>query len=264
MNGSMHFFNGNHVLYRSDTNAALSLVSDRYHIVQPQEVLEFFRDLVEDNGFSIETAGTLKGGRLIWALARTNFDSEVVENDLLKTYVLLATSCDKGMATTAQYTSVRVVCNNTMQMSLRGDAFANQVRIRHNTRFVPGSVHAEMGLNAKAVAEEFMLKMQHLASKPLSITQAESVIEKIFQDRGVQGAVRTKRGFTTVMQLFNGTGKGSRLPGVNGTAWGLLNAVTEYVDFHSPARNQNNRLHSSWFGSNAQLKSDTLEILEQV
>ncbi|MCU6502032.1 DUF932 domain-containing protein, partial [Rugamonas sp. A1-17] len=88
MNGSLHNFTGNNVLYRSDTNAPLSIVSDRYHIVQPKQILEFFRELVSEHGFSIETAGTLRGGKRIWALARTNFDDEVVQDDLVKTYLL--------------------------------------------------------------------------------------------------------------------------------------------------------------------------------
>ena len=59
------------VLYRSDTNTALSVVSNRYQVVQPMEVLEFYRDLTEYAGFELETAGVLKGGRKFWALART-------------------------------------------------------------------------------------------------------------------------------------------------------------------------------------------------
>lgn len=264
MNGTLHEFKDNDVLYRSDTNMPLSVVSSKYCVVQPLQVLEFFRDLVAENGFAIETAGSLKGGRRIWALARTNFDQEVVARDLVKTYLLLVTSCDKGMSTTAQYTSVRVVCNNTLQMSMNDEAFTNQVRIRHNTEFIPGSVHADLGLNAKEVAADFMTRMQALSEKSLSGSLAEKVIERVFHLRGVEGAIREKRGFKSVMALFNGAGKGSRLDGVAGTGWGLVNAVTEYVDFHSPARTQDNRLHNAWFGTGSELKSIVLDTMEQI
>ena len=50
------------VLYRSDTHAPLSVVSQRYQEVQPKEILEFYRDLTEQSGFELETAGVLKGG----------------------------------------------------------------------------------------------------------------------------------------------------------------------------------------------------------
>ena len=59
------------VLYRSDTHAPLSVVSQRYQEVQPMEILEFYRDLTEQSGFELETAGVLKGGKKFWALART-------------------------------------------------------------------------------------------------------------------------------------------------------------------------------------------------
>jgi len=57
------------VLYRSDTHAPLSVVSQRFQEVQPAEVLEFYRDLTEQSGFELETAGVLKGGKKFWALA---------------------------------------------------------------------------------------------------------------------------------------------------------------------------------------------------
>ena len=85
-------FDEQKVLYRSDTNSALSVVSNRYQVVQPMEVLEFYRDLTEQAGFELETAGVLKGGRKFWALARTGKSTVLKGNDLVNGYVLLATS----------------------------------------------------------------------------------------------------------------------------------------------------------------------------
>ena len=67
---SIRTFADNKVLYRSDTHAPLSVVSQRYQVVQPREILEFYRDLTEISGFELETAGRFKGGRKIWALAK--------------------------------------------------------------------------------------------------------------------------------------------------------------------------------------------------
>ena len=69
--GAIHSFPEQKVLFRSDTKAPLSVVSSRYHTVQPREVLEFYRDLTQVSGYELETAGVLKGGRKFWALART-------------------------------------------------------------------------------------------------------------------------------------------------------------------------------------------------
>ena len=122
------------VLYRSDTHAALSVVSQRYKVVQPQEVLEFYRDLSEVAGFELETAGVLKAGRRFWALARTGKSACLKGNDVVHSYLLLATSCDGTLATMAIPTSVRVVCNNTLAIALQG-ASAGAIKVPHSTHF---------------------------------------------------------------------------------------------------------------------------------
>jgi len=106
-------FEEQRVLYRSDTHAPLSVVSQRYQEVQPKEILEFYRDLTEQSGFELETAGVLKGGKKFWALARTGQSSALKSKDVSNGYILLATAFDGTLATTAQFTSIRVVCKNT-------------------------------------------------------------------------------------------------------------------------------------------------------
>lgn len=264
-NGTLHEFPEQHVLYRSDTNAPLAVVSKRYKEVQPGEVLEFFRDLIDGSGFSIETAGTLKGGRRIWALARTGYEAEVVARDSVKSYLLLATSCDGTIATTAQFTSVRVVCNNTLQMSLNrasGDQSADTVvRVRHNTEFDPNVVKEQLGLIGKQVFDEFMGRMQALSQKPFSVADADAVLRTLFS-KTTHDDVTESKGYKSVMNLFNGAGRGATLDGVEGTAWGLLNAVTEYYDYHTRSRSAANRLDSAWFGQGAAQKAVALQVIE--
>ncbi len=77
------------------------MVSARYQVVQPKQVLEFYRDLTEVSGYELETAGVLKAGRKFWALARTGKSSALKGNDVVNGYLLLATSCDGTLATTA-------------------------------------------------------------------------------------------------------------------------------------------------------------------
>ena len=258
INGSNHEYSNFNVLYRSDSNVPLSVVSQHYKLVQPKAVLEFFRDLVSHDGFSIETAGSLKGGRRIWALAKTHLDGEIVDGDFFKTYLLLVTSYDGSLATTAQFTSVRVVCNNTLQMSLGADT-QGQVRIRHNSVFDPLSVKDQLGLNAHRVYQDFMDKMTSLANQSVSQHQAKAVVTALMAKFSKEPA--ESRGYKVILDLFNGSAKGSKMDGVQGTAWGLLNAVTEYADFHIRAKDQDNRLNSAWFGAGAYLKKTAAAIL---
>lgn len=122
------------VLYRSDTQAPLSVVSQRYQVVQPREILEFYRDLTEVSGFQLETAGVLKGGKKVWALARTGRSATLQGNDVTNAYVLLAMACDETLATTAQFTAVWVVCNNTLAVAI--DDSTGAVKLPHSTHLM--------------------------------------------------------------------------------------------------------------------------------
>ena len=95
------------VLWRSDTGQDLSVVSNKYQVVQPKEVIDFYRDLTEKHGFEIEVVGALKGGRKVWALANTKHAFQLAGRDEVKGYLLLATSYDGTMSTQARFTSVR-------------------------------------------------------------------------------------------------------------------------------------------------------------
>ena len=136
-------FEEQRVLYRSDTHAPLSVVSQRFQEVQPMEILNFYRDLSEQSGFELETAGVLKGGKKFWALAKTGQTSALKGKDVSNGYILLATACDGTLATTAQFTSIRVVCNNTLAIALKGqNTSAGVVKVPHSTKF-----DAEHGMN---------------------------------------------------------------------------------------------------------------------
>lgn len=264
-NGELRTYKGSKVIYRGDNNAALSIVSEDYKIVQPSEVLEFFRDLTNTMGFTMETAGVLFEGRRLWALAKTNMETDVVPGDRVKGYLLLATSCDLGLATTAMYTSVRVVCNNTLSMSLREQDEA-AVKVRHSSVFDPQTVKDRLGLSKpKEVFDGFIARMQSLAHKPMSAAMSKDFLTELLVKRTTdKDNVAQSAAFKSIMGLFNGGGKGSGIEGVRGTAWGMVNAVTEYADFMARARSDNNRLSSAWFGPNANLKDQAVKLLETI
>ena len=253
-----------HVLFRSDTKAALSVVSDGFKVVQPGAVLEFFRDLTEDAGYALETAGVLFGGRRFWALARTPDAAEVGAGDSLRRYLLLSTSCDGSMATEARDTTVRVVCANTLGLAARDAA---KVRVTHRSVFDPKDAKERMGLGHAAFAAQMDL-FRRLADTKLADSEAVAMTAELF----VPGAMRlpdderakalASRPVRGVLDLFGGAAKGSALDGVRGTAWGWLNAVTEHVDHAARARSADNRRASAWFGAGDALKTRALEMAE--
>jgi phage/plasmid-like protein (TIGR03299 family) len=247
----------NKVLFRSDNHAPLSVVSKRYKVVQPRDVLEFYRDLVSAGGFELETAGVLKGGKKLWALAKTGQETLLRGGDKVKAYLLLATSCDGTLCTTAQFTSVRVVCNNTLQLAT-GD-HAGSVKVPHSTKFDPDQVKQALGLGMSAW-ETFLGSIKTLAARPVHKFEATNFLVNVLGDSNLPLPEQpNKKAMDNVYALFAGKGMGSDLAAANGTAWGLLNAVTEYVDHQRRARNQDYRLDSAWFGQGAIVKNRAFE-----
>lgn len=255
--GSIHTFPEQKVLYRSDTKAPLSVVSHRYQVVQPREVLEFYRDLMEFSGYELETAGVLKGGKKFWALARTGQSAELKGNDLVNGYLLLATSCDGTLATTATPTTVRVVCNNTLAISLNGATHA--IKVPHSTRFNPQTVKKQLGI-AVSQWDEFMYQMRALAERKVQWPEAMSFFRDVLchTHDPIPNVLPNKRALEKAQNLYEGKGRGSNLESARGTAWGLLNAVTEYVDHEQRARSSEYRMDSAWFGQGAQIKQRAL------
>lgn len=270
------------VLYRSDTHAPLSVVSQRFQEVQPRAILEFYRDLTEQSGFELETAGVLKGGKKFWALARTGQTAALKGKDVSNGYILLATACDGTLATTAQFTSIRVVCNNTLAIALNGQSSSlGVVKVPHSTRFEAEKVKQQLGISVRAW-DEHLYEMKQLTQRKVSQFEAKAYFDAVFnntsmsvaeqdeniiqfyRDVAAQNQVKDKsnpnaKAMGKVMEMFNGQGRGTSLSSAKDTAYGLLCSITEYVDHERRAMSTDHRLDSAWFGAGASIKQRGLE-----
>ena len=256
------------VLYRSDNFEPLSVVSQRYQEVQPREILEFYRDLTEQSDFELETAGVLKGGRKLWALARTGQSATLKGKDVSNGYLLLATACDGTLATTAQFTSIRVVCNNTLAISL-ADGSGGVVKVPHSTSFDADKVKQQLGVSVKQW-DEHSYEMKQLSERRVTQAEAANYLSRVFNDQDdniilfnstkkEKDAVPNAKAMNQVMNMFNGQGRGADLDAAKDTAYGLLCSITEYVDHERRAMSRDHRLDGAWFGSGAKLKQKGLE-----
>ncbi|VVP08441.1 hypothetical protein PS870_03179 [Pseudomonas fluorescens] len=258
--GSIHSFPEQKVLYRSDSKAPLPVFSQRYQVVQPREVMEFYRDLTERSGYELETAGVLKGGRKLWALARTGQSTALKDNDVVNGYLLLATSCDGTLATTATPTTIRVVCNNTLTIAVNGASQA--IKVPHSTRFDPRAVKQQLGITVSQW-DDFMYRMRTLAAHPVKTHEAKdylrSVLCEVQPGKPERSGLSNERALAKVLSLYEGHGRGGELEAAQGTAWGLLNAVTEYVDHERRARSNEYRMDAAWFGQGAVIKQHALD-----
>lgn len=248
------------VLHRSDNWSPLSVVSGRYKVVQPRDVLEFFRDIVSDD-IHLDVAGTLQGGKKIWALAKSDSQITLGGVDNIETYLLFVTSCDGSSATRVYETTVRVVCNNTLQMSA-SDAHRG-VTVRHNTTFDADSVKTKLGLDSNRIVE-FHDEADNLASRGISDKQAVNFFAELYGKRDDDGVLkvdkRLEKLVNDVMMRFK-SGAGADLITARGTQWGALNAVTNHIDFASRAHNNENRFISAQFGNGNDIKNNAREML---
>ncbi|WP_333661518.1 DUF932 domain-containing protein [Acinetobacter sp.] len=274
-------FEEQRVLYRSDTHAPLSVVSQRFQEVQPMEILHFYKDLTEQSGFELETAGVLKGGKKFWALARTGQSSALKGKDVSNGYILLATACDGTLATTAQFTSIRVVCNNTLAIALKGQSSAGVVKVPHSTRFDAEKVKQQLGISVRAW-DEHMYEMKQLSQRKVTQQEAAAYFDAVFNNTSLSIAEQDDsiiqfyrnvaneanatnktepngRAMSKVMDMFNGQGRGAELSSAKGTAYGLLCSITEFVDHERRAMSTDHRLDSAWFGAGAVIKQRGLE-----
>jgi phage/plasmid-like protein (TIGR03299 family) len=251
------------VLYRSDTHAPLGFVGSRYRVVQPSEVLEFFRDITESQQFELETAGVLFDGAKYWALARTGKTARIGgknSKDVIDGYLLLATSCDGTLQTLAQFTSIRVVCNNTLTAATYGrDRKDNgAIKVSHRSIFNPDEVKKQLGIDN--TWSEFVDGANELSKVRVKDEDALRFVVSLVGDpaKDLSEQSDKAKAVATVYQLYKGKGRGSDLKSAEGTAWGLVNGVSEYVD-HLAGQSQDNRLYLGMFYDGSYLKNQAFQ-----
>lgn len=247
---------GKKALCRSDTGDQLSVVSNRYKVVQPAAVMEFFRTLIADQGFKMHTAGVLAAGNRVWALAETGDEFTVNGQDRIASYLLLATAYDGKFSTTAQFTSVRVVCNNTLSFSLdRGENQASGiVRIPHTSEFVPQDVKSELGVLGSEGWVQFKDNVIQLSDYRVTKRVAVEFFLELLgvtEDEAAEGKqlLNAKK-----LLSFYESGPGSDFIGSKNTTWGLVNAVSFFTDHGRRAHSNGTRFDSASFGSGAKMK----------
>jgi phage/plasmid-like protein (TIGR03299 family) len=260
--GQTRQFPDTKILLRSDTRAPLSVVSKWYNTVQPGEVLGFFDELVKAGGFELETAGVLRGGKRIWALAKVGEEAKVIDGDMIKPYLLLATSYDASMATIAQFTAVRVVCNNTLSAAANNNE--HRVKIPHLSKFDAKAVRSQLTI-AVSGWDEFLIQTRRMAATPLTAKAADAYLMDVFkvdvETLEAPKKARESKAYKRILELFDGGAVGSQMVGQ--TVWGAVNAVTEYVD-HERGKARESALDAAWFGEGANLKDRAFTVAREL
>lgn len=261
-------------LVRSDTGTVLGVVGKDYKVVQPSDVLGFFKDIAfaSDGRYTMETAGCLFDGRRIWALAKTQNEIKIGANDIIKPYLLLGTGFDGKISTFASYTAVRVVCHNTLSMAVGSNCVNADIRITHAQTFNANDVKHALGLIESAEADTlagFAETANTLAGRPVNDTEVFTYFAGLYGPKREKGqSVQSlriadftnsqKRNIDQLIRLFQG-GPGAELESSKGTSWGLVNAVTHFEDFKR-GKDAQRRLQSAGFGAGANRKKEAVKV----
>lgn len=245
---------GKSFLVRSDNGNPLGYVSNRYEIVQPQDVLGWFERYISvDDRFQMDVAGSLLGGRIVWATALYRGDIKVAGDDHVAR-LLMTTTYDGSSATINQATMTRTVCNNTLNVALMDKRAV--VRTRHNTVFNPQQVATEL---AKIVESIDVYKAMGEAMSRVEVSKAEvdAFFAKLMM---VKEGDKVSTRKTNQLNALEDAYKTSIAEGAEGK-WAVFNAVTRFVD-HDRGANANKRDLSSQFGSGSELKRQAFKLLQ--
>lgn len=266
--GVRHAYPNRVALLRDDTGTPLSIVSKNYKIVQPDQVVEFYRDLIEHNGFKMDTMGALYGGRRVWALASIDDAVTVFDGDTTHGYLLVATSYDGTFATQASFTSIRVVCNNTLMCSQNN--LGKSVSVPHNQKFDEYKAKGELAIDQQAWLDH-KKSLQEMAKFQISPEQAIEYfylvsgqgkqIDRNPDNNEVRTFPEPNEVTRKLMQAYT-QGPGHQ-HGAN-TAYGLLQAVTFYQDHVARATNNGTRFASATFGSGSTRKLKAKKLIEDI
>jgi len=243
---------GQQSLVRSSDNKILTNVGGDWNPVQNSEAFEFFSEYVLAGDMEMNTAGSLKGGSNVFALAKVKDSFTILGEDQVDSYLLFSNPHQYGKAIDVRFTPIRVVCNNTLTFSLNS-ASKNFVKLNHRSVFDADQVKETLGI-AHDKFSQYKEMAEFLSTRRFT---AESLVQfyndvfpythKESEVKTVKDLSKTARDAYEVLETQPGANFGE------GTWWQALNSVT-YLTDHKLGRNADTRMQSAWFGVNQSRK----------
>jgi len=244
---------GQQALVRSTDGKILTQVGPGWNPVQNSEAFEFFTDFVNAGDMVMDTAGSLKEGRLVWALADVRDGFSLFNGDEVKGYLLFSNPHVYGKSIDIKFVMERVVCNNTLSVALN-EAGQPSVRVNHRSVFDANKVKEILGLSHNKV-EKFKEAAEFLGSKNYNRETLIRFFGDVFGESTREDRKLTRTAERAMELVENQPGDHFR----PGTWWNAYNAVTYMAD-HELGRSADTRMASAWFGANAKRKVDALDL----
>lgn len=245
---------GHSALVRNVDSKVLDVVSNDWNPYQNADAFDFFNDFIAAGDMSMHTAGSLKGGQIVWALAKVNDGFSLFNGDNVESYLLFTNPHQYGKSIDVRFTPIRVVCNNTLTLSLNTQA-EHLVRVSHRREFVPDTAKEMLGI-AKEKMSTYKEMAAFLGSKRYTNENIVEYFTRVFPMTTKTEEKKLSRNANMALEIID------QQPGAEyaaGTFWSAFNTVSFMTD-HVLGRSTDTRLQSSWFGYNKTLKNNALEL----
>jgi len=242
-------------LVRTSDNTLLDIVGDDWNPVQNEEAFDFFKEYIEAGDMEMHTAGSIRNGQMVWALAKTKDSFELFKGDVTENYLLFSNPHKYGACIDIKMTPIRVVCNNTLTMAL--DQVSDEaVRLSHRRAFDADMVKEQMGI-ARHKLDDYKNVVQFIGSKRFNNESITNYFNDVFGKPSETGKVLdfTSRNAKIAYDNLN------TQPGANfaeGTFWQAFNTVTFMTD-HVMGRSNEGRIDASWYGRFRNVKNRALQ-----
>ena len=251
---------GKKALIRESDGKVLTNVGENWHPCQNEDAFNFFGEYVLAGNMEMHTAGSLRGGQMVWALAKVKESFDLFGGDQVDSYMLFSNPHRYGRSIDIRFTPIRVVCNNTLSLSLEQEV-DKSVKVGHRAAFNADEVKEALGIASEKLGTykemaEFLGSKRYSAAALIEYfnTVYPRTADKKVQDKAL--AIDTLSRNARICYDAVEAQPGAKY--AEGSWWQAFNAVT-YVTDHVQGRSADSRLHSAWFGGNQQRKKSALE-----
>lgn len=240
-------------LIRSTDNVVLDEVSNDWEPVQNHDAFEFFAEFVDAGHMEMHTAGSLDGGRMVWGLAKVNESFDLFGGDQVDSYLLFSNPHRYGKSIDIRFTPIRVVCNNTLSLSLSQNVEMS-VKYTHRKAFDPELAKEALGIASNKL-NTYKSMAKFLGSKKATPNNIVEYFKTVFPSTN-KDSDATSRPAQRALDVLE-TQPGAKF--AEGSWWQPFNAVTYLID-HSLGHHADTRLQSAWYGVNKNKKIKALEL----
>ena len=213
-------------IQRQTDGRVLGVVGTNYVPFQNTEAFQFFDNLVDSGDAKYETAGSLDIGRQVWIMATLPEGVSIGGVDEHQIYLLLSNRHDGSGSITAAVTPVRVVCQNTLNLALKGAK--REWKVRHVSNIGARIQEARDALDVTfEYVERFQEEAEGLLAQPMSERAFGNYLTRLGDELDMADKTLADMKAKTTA-LF---AEGETLENIRGTKWAALNAVDEWSEY---------------------------------